>query len=110
MESNNTYQNGNHHDNSAPIIMISGSEKELYQDATLFDIKKREIIFESSFDPRPGSDVHIRIEDYASGNNGQSIPKSCRARVQWCKEHLDGFTFNYRIGVQLSETMTCFEN
>ena len=23
-------------------------------------------------------------------------------KVEWCREHLDGYTFNYRVGVQIS--------
>jgi hypothetical protein len=111
MTPNETKRNKNNDKHHIPMmIMISNTENELYQDAVLFDIKKREIIFESSLDPKPGSDVSIRIEDDVPGSDRGCSSKSCRARVKWCREHLDGYTFNYRIGVQLSEAATCFNN
>jgi len=108
---NETKRNKNNDKHPIPMmIMISNTENELYQDAVLFDIKKKEIIFESSLDPKPGSDVSIRIEDDVPDSDRGCSSKSCRARVKWCREHLDGYTFNYRIGVQLSEAATCFNN
>lgn len=111
MKTNDAHQNKISDKPSIPMmIMISNSENEVYQNATLFDIKQQELIFESSFDPKPGSDVSIRVEDDGPDPGSSCFPKNCRARVKWCREHLDGYTFNYRIGVQLSDTSACFNN
>ncbi len=74
-------------------IMIAKGNTEKYFNAKMYNANKKEIYFESSLDQQPGTDICIRMETRGH--------KSYRATVRWCKEILDGYTFNYRIGIQI---------
>ena len=101
------YINGNC---ALKTIMVSTPENEHYRNAVLFDLKSEEIILESSIEPKPGSDLNIWIENDSEKNSCDISPKNFHGKVKRCEEHLDGYTFSYRVSVQLSEPVSCVCN
>jgi len=66
--------------------------------------KERGIVLESSFDPQPGSDILIRMENHQPDSPDFNGSKGYRAKVMWCKESLNEYTFSYIAGVRIIES------
>ena len=93
------------HTNEGVPVMISKSDNEFYHCARLYHLEKKGVCLETPFAPSPGSDVHIRMDNCQPACSGCGDCGDFRGKVEWCREHLDGYTFNYRVGVQISGSL-----
>jgi len=93
----NNHANGKY---GAPV-MISKTENEFYHCAKMYHLTQKELYFESHFAPSPGSDVNIRMGDCRSDLSNRDACGNFHGKVTWCREELDGYTFNYKVGVQI---------
>ena len=84
-------------------IMFAKNDTEFYHDARMYYFNNREMHFESTIDLEPDTDIHILMDSHSSDTFSTNTYKSYRAIVKSCKELLDGYSFNYRIGIQINE-------
>jgi len=84
-------------------FMISKDNSEVYYNAEICGCDKKNIYFESAIDPQPGSDIYIMMDKDNPICQGLEARKPYRAKVKWCKEILNEYTFDYRTGIHISE-------
>lgn len=81
--------------------MVTDETTKVYHHAKLYDYSTRGFYFESDFKPEPGTVVHIYMNKYSPKAPAPENCKGYRARVKWCKDILDEFTFYHGIGVEI---------
>ncbi len=86
-------------------ILVSKNNSESYQYAQMYGYGRKKIYFESTFEPKLGSEVCVILEDYSQDSINKTHTSNFRGKVLWCKEILDEYTFNYRVNVQISAPM-----
>jgi hypothetical protein len=84
-------------------IMIAKKDTEFYHQAKMYNFGGKNMYFESAFDAQPGSDIHIQMNDCSHNGIVLGESRNYRAKVLWCKEILDSYTFYYGVNVQISE-------
>ena len=84
-------------------IMIAKGDTEIYHQAKMYNFGGKNMYFESGFEALPGSDIHIQLDDCTHDGVVFGESRNYRAKVMWCKEILDSYTFYYGVNVQVSE-------
>ena len=84
-------------------IMIAKDDTEFYHPARMYNFGGKNMYFESAFDARPGSDIHIQMDDCSQNGIVIGESRNYRAKVMRCREILDNYTFYYRVNVQIAE-------
>ena len=84
-------------------IMFAKNDTEFYHDAKMNYFNSRDLHFESAIDLEPDTDIRILLDNHSSDTFSPDGYKSYHATVKSCKEILDGYSFNYRIGIHIDE-------
>lgn len=81
--------------------MITDEEAKVFHHAKLHNYSTRGFYFESDVKPEPGSVVYIYMNNYSQKAPAPLNHKGYQARVKWCRDILDDFTFYHGVGVEI---------
>ncbi len=87
---------------NAPSIMVAKKNSEFFHNARMYACCDTGMFFESACELPEGANICIWMENSESESYGFITSKPYHAEVEWCREVLDDYTFNYQIRARIS--------
>ncbi len=90
---------------NAPSIMVAKKNSEFFYSAKMYACSETGMYFESACEFPEGADICIWMGNSESESFGFSTSTPYHAEVEWCREVLDNYTFNYQIRAKISDPL-----